>query len=184
MRQVIIDGYNVIHTDDVLLRLYRQNRAAARDGLLTRLRSAACLRTDQVTVVFDGWQNGAPQQSRERVQGIIVIYSRLGERADDVIKRLVTEARARAGSGPVVVVSNDSELRGHGVMEGVETSTSPNLLGQLTPARHRQRPSGPYQRGTCDDDSDEQATHNPFGPKKGPARRTPKRGRTDRSYQF
>ena len=55
-----------------------------------------------MTVVFDGWRGGWVTEKRERKKGIDLIFSKLGETADEVIKRLVKER----GSGAVVVTSD------------------------------------------------------------------------------
>jgi predicted RNA-binding protein with PIN domain len=57
-------------------------------------------------VVFDGWLAGGLKESRDRRAGMAIIYSRRGERADEVIKRLLERERSRA-----VVVSSDRELQ-------------------------------------------------------------------------
>ena len=55
-----------------------------------------------MTVVFDGWRGGWVTEKGERKRGIDLIFSKLGETADEVIKRLVKER----GSGAVVVTSD------------------------------------------------------------------------------
>jgi len=55
-----------------------------------------------MTVVFDGWQGGWATEKRESQKGVEVIYSKLGEKADEVIKRLVKEK----GSGAIVITSD------------------------------------------------------------------------------
>jgi predicted RNA-binding protein with PIN domain len=55
-----------------------------------------------MTVVFDGWQGGWNTEKRERKKGIEVIFSRLGEKADEVIKRLIKEK----GPGAIVITSD------------------------------------------------------------------------------
>jgi hypothetical protein len=59
----------------------------------------------EMTVVFDGWQGGWSTEKRERKKGIELVFSKLGEKADEVIKRLVREK----GAG-VTVISSDREL--------------------------------------------------------------------------
>jgi hypothetical protein len=59
----------------------------------------------EITVVFDGWQGGWSTEKREKRKGIELIFSKLGEKADEVIKRLVREK----GTG-VTVISSDREL--------------------------------------------------------------------------
>jgi predicted RNA-binding protein with PIN domain len=60
------------------------------------------LKLCEITVVFDGWQGGWSTEKRERKKGIDLIFSKLGEKADEVIKRLVREK----GSGAIVVTSD------------------------------------------------------------------------------
>jgi len=60
------------------------------------------LKSIEITVVFDGWQGGWSTEKRERKKGIDLIFSKLGEKADEVIKRLVREK----GSGAMVITSD------------------------------------------------------------------------------
>ena len=60
------------------------------------------LKPCDITVVFDGWQGGWSTEKRERKKGIDLIFSKLGEKADEVIKRLVREK----GSGAIVITSD------------------------------------------------------------------------------
>jgi hypothetical protein len=53
-------------------------------------------------LVFDGWLGGWTTEQREIKRGIEVIYSRVGEKADEVIKRLVREE----GSAAIVITSD------------------------------------------------------------------------------
>ena len=55
-----------------------------------------------MTVVFDGWQGGWNSEKRETKKGVELIFSRLGEKADEVIKRLAREK----GTGAIVVTSD------------------------------------------------------------------------------
>jgi predicted RNA-binding protein with PIN domain len=59
----------------------------------------------RVAIVFDGWQGGWNTEREEKKKGIEIIYSKLGEKADEVIKRLVKEK----GSG-VIVITSDREV--------------------------------------------------------------------------
>ncbi|PIU54126.1 MAG: hypothetical protein COS90_02445, partial [Deltaproteobacteria bacterium CG07_land_8_20_14_0_80_60_11] len=79
---------------------------AGREALLELLALYRHRSHHQMTVVFDGWQHGDLKESRDRHQGILVIYSRRGERADEVIKRLLHQERERA-----MVVTSDREIQ-------------------------------------------------------------------------
>ncbi len=78
-----------------------------RERLLDRLSTYQKLRPCGVTVVFDGWQEGWSTETREKKKGIEVIFSKLGEKADEVIKRLVKEK----GSGAIVITSDRDVAR-------------------------------------------------------------------------
>lgn len=83
---IIIDGYNVIgisHKD-----LKRQRGVFIQ--MLTEYRKR---KNHEITVVFDGWKTGQLQESRSKVGGVTIIYSRIGEKADIVIKRIISTKR-------------------------------------------------------------------------------------------
>ena len=182
MRRVIVDGYNVINSDEALSRLQQQSLDAARHGLIIRLCQAQRLRYDEVTVVFDGWRTGAGHQSTARMHGVRVVFSPRGERADEVIKRLVQTA---SDPSAVVVVSNDRELRVQCDQGGAQGSGSENLMRQATPARRpRQPPSVIKAKDEDDEDTSRRRDVSPS--KKGPARRLPKNQRQSKppDYRF
>jgi predicted RNA-binding protein with PIN domain len=104
---LIIDGYNLIRQSPWLSLLDARDLEAGREALLQTLSDYRRRRPQhKVTVIFDGWQGGALQESRDLCQGVGVIYSRRGERADEVIKRFLKRERSK-----VVMVSSDRELQ-------------------------------------------------------------------------
>ncbi len=102
---LIIDGYNLLHADRTLIRLNPIQLQKERDRLVDQLSAYRSLRQMEMTVVFDGWQGGWSTEKRERKKGIELVFSKLGEKADEVIKRLVREKGAA-----VTVISSDREL--------------------------------------------------------------------------
>jgi predicted RNA-binding protein with PIN domain len=104
---LIVDGYNVIRQSPQLQLLDAMDLQAGREALLELLTYYRSRSHHQITVVFDGWQHGDLKESRDRHQGILIIYSRRGERADEVIKRLLSQERERA-----LVVTSDREIQG------------------------------------------------------------------------
>lgn len=78
---------------------------AAREGLLHTLAGYRQRKGHAVTVVFDGWQGGLGAEQREFKSGVEVVYSKRGERADQVIERL-----ARLYGKDCAVVSSDHEV--------------------------------------------------------------------------
>jgi len=89
---IIIDGYNLIRQSDALRRMERTSLEAGRKALIRRLVPYRRSRGHRISVVFDGWQNGPACEERDREQGIDILYSCRGERADDLIKRMISAA--------------------------------------------------------------------------------------------
>ena len=107
MVHLVVDGYNVTKTGYGEMPL-----AAQRDRLVTGLAALAARTGAEVTVVFDG--AARPPIMPPSPRKVRVLFSRPGELADDVIRRLVAaEPQGRA----IVVVSSDRE-----VAEGVRRS--------------------------------------------------------------
>jgi len=99
---VLIDGYNLIGSANSLSGPLEHKR----NRLIQQLVRYQEIKKYNLTVVFDGWRSGQARETTERVRGIAVVYSRLGEKADAVIVRL---ARAKAAGS--VVVTSDREIR-------------------------------------------------------------------------
>lgn len=99
---LIIDGYNLLALDKRLDRGLEQSRNSLIDNLV-RYRQAKPM---NLTVVFDGWRSGSASETRLAQDGIAIVYSRLGEKADAVVIRLAREKNSGAA-----VVSSDREVR-------------------------------------------------------------------------
>jgi predicted RNA-binding protein with PIN domain len=102
---LIIDGYNLLHANRSLIHLNPVQLQWERERLLDQLSAYQKLKPCRITVVFDGWQGGWATEERENKKGIEVIYSKLGEKADEVIKRLVKEK-----GGAAILITSDREL--------------------------------------------------------------------------
>lgn len=126
---VLIDGYNVIKNNPMFRAVEVKNQAEARAVLIRQLKNRYRHSSQQVIVVFDG--NG----DREQVSHddhIRIIFSRYGEKADDVIKRLA--AQAKQLGRPVQLYSNDGEVRHNVRQEGGSTYTTGQLTKHLNAA--------------------------------------------------
>lgn len=91
--QIIIDGYNLLHNSPKYSSLSHKDLEKAREALLADLALYRRKRGHKILVVFDGWRGGYNQESRKTERGVSVIYSRLGEKADEVIRRLTQEVK-------------------------------------------------------------------------------------------
>jgi len=80
----------------------------ARDGFVDLLIDYKKIKAHDITVVFDGYKNGAGTEHVTVRGGVKIIYSRLGERADDVIKRIISKDRKEW-----IVVTSDRSIADH-----------------------------------------------------------------------
>jgi predicted RNA-binding protein with PIN domain len=118
---LIVDGYNVTKRGFGEMSLEQQ-----RKRLITGLAGIAAQTGDEVTVVFDGAErvHGLPPHPRN----VRVLFSRKGETADDLIRRLV---RAEPPGRPVVVVSSDREVADGVRRHGAYPMSADSLLRRL-----------------------------------------------------
>ncbi len=98
---LIIDGYNLLGR----LGHLSGDIESERESLLAVLAVYRYRKPHPITIVFDGWQQGRPIEGREHRAGVQVIYSKRGERADQVIQRLAAEYGADCA-----VVTSDREV--------------------------------------------------------------------------
>ncbi len=101
MARLLIDGYNLIHA----LPFAASRGEEETKQLFALLAQYRKHKRHAITVVLDGHEGGMPLEHRQRILGISVVYSRLGERADQVIERLI-----RGWGGSCVVVTSDRAL--------------------------------------------------------------------------
>ena len=128
---LIIDGYNLLGVRGQV----GPDSESARERLLRDLSAYRQRKSHSITVVFDGWQQGMGAERREHRAGVEVVYSRRGERADQVIQRLVEEFGLDCA-----VVSSDREVADFAKSRGAFVMGS----SELTPdsARLLQEPRG------------------------------------------
>ncbi|WP_456432350.1 NYN domain-containing protein [Thermosulfuriphilus sp.] len=123
---IIVDGYNLIRQSPQLRAAEAEAIESGREALLELLWRYKKVKGHQITVVFDAW--GSPEAKRQRqiIRGIRVIYSRAGERADEVIKEMAKRERERA-----VVVTSDREIRQYAERFGAASISSPEFEARL-----------------------------------------------------
>lgn len=105
---LIIDGYNLLAVTATSSGMQSRLSEMAREVLLRDLAAYRQRKGHVMTVVFDGWQQGHLIEGREHRSGVQVIYSKRGEKADQVIQRL-----AREYGGDCAIVSSDREIVNH-----------------------------------------------------------------------
>ncbi|HYA13945.1 MAG TPA: NYN domain-containing protein [Syntrophales bacterium] len=161
---ILIDGYNLIRQSDSLRRHERLSLEEGRRALIRFMAGYRKQKGHKVTVVFDGWENGPIEEERDRQGGIDIIYSRRGEKADDVIKRYVE----RPGE-EIIVVTSDRGIADFVIRRGVTAISSHEFEEFAQRLQSGPPDSSSYTEGRYDKDKDDEITTNIK--KKGPSRR-------------
>jgi predicted RNA-binding protein with PIN domain len=164
---IIIDGYNLIRQSGRLGALDRQDMQQGREALADMLVAYKKVKGHRITIVFDG--TGAPvySQQRDRRKGISIVFSRNGETADAVIKKMARLERQRA-----LVVSSDNEIVRSAESSGAATISADKFEARLEMS---------IDSGNPETDQNDNRGWKPTTKKKGPSRRLPKRKRTNRA---
>lgn len=164
---LIIDGYNLIRQSERLGDIDRRSLQRGREALITALGRYKKLKGHRITVVFDGGRAPSFGGQRERREGIEVRFSRQGELADAVIKRMCARERDKA-----LVVTSDVDIIRYAEGRGSATIHSPAFEDKLMMAQ--------YMDDAGEVAETDEAGWEPTTRKKGPARRTSKRQRRNR----
>lgn len=137
---LIIDGYNVMHALPLEKEWPGRNSMERRGNFIARLRAYAGSRPHLVTVVFDGTKGGEDLGGYEKAGNLEIRYSRRGEEADAVIKRMVEEAPRPTD---ILLVSSDKGVTGHARSAGASIAGAHELVRRLSP--NPPRPVGPAE---------------------------------------
>ena len=163
---IIIDGYNLIRQSLSLRQFEDRSLEEGRNELIQRLSRFKKERGHTITVVFDGWIGGSSKEERYNEKGITVIYSKKGEQADEVIKRMV-----RKGRSSVIVVTSDRTVADVATRSGGTAIPSPEFESRIMMS------GGEFLSFTEQlneyDDEHSRLT----GKRKGPSKRLPKKKR-------
>lgn len=165
---IIIDGYNLIRQSSVLSPLDQQDLQLGRDTLIDMLAAYKKLKRHKITVVFDGADAPGLQPRRDQAKGIAVRYSRQGESADAVIKRIAARERERA-----LVVSSDRDITDYASGRNAAVIASPEFEARIAMAQYM-AVKGEGAMSEADDG------WKPTTKKKGPSRRRSKKERRNR----
>lgn len=163
---IIVDGYNLIRQSATFRSSERKSLEQGRNALIRSLALYRKLRGHRITVVFDGWEGGSPREERDLAGGVEIVYSRLGEKADDVIKRLLEK-----GGEEKLVVTSDREIAIFAARRGSSAIPSPAFDALLE--RSADGPAGTDAPRKDEPGEEDRAG----GKRKGPARRLSKQKR-------
>lgn len=110
---IIIDGYNLIRQSPTLAGIDARDLQKGREALVNRLAAYKAVKGYKITVVFDAWKTDNLSEERDKSKGINIIYSRAGEEADEVIKRMSSNIK---GSG--IIITADNGIAGFAKRQG------------------------------------------------------------------
>lgn len=128
---IIIDGYNLIRQSNTLSNLDGQDIQLGREALLKMLAEYKKIKHHKITVVFDGTNAPFLSQLRDKIKGVEIRFSRAGESADAVIKKMAAKEREKA-----LVVSSDLEIVNAVASQGASTISSPMFEEKITMAEY------------------------------------------------
>lgn len=165
---IIVDGYNVIRQSPVMESLDRQDLQLGREALVDKLAAYKRLKGHTITVVFDGTGELSFLGNRDREKGILIKFSRYGETADSVIKRMAAKEKQRA-----LVVSSDREVADFSESQGAATIGAVEFEEKMEMAAYMDL-KGVSPESETDDG------WIPTTKKKGPSKRLPKKKRLNK----
>lgn len=123
---LIVDGYNLLAQTGRVGGGTSLHSEIAREALLRDLAAYRQRKAHAITVVFDGWQQGWGTERREYRLGLEIIFSRRGEKADQVIQRLAAEY-----GSDCAVVSSDREIADFARVHGAFVMKAQEFAGKL-----------------------------------------------------
>jgi len=124
MAYILIDGYNLIG-------IAHKNLEKARNDIIERLCKYSEIKSHNITLVFDGWKGGQNVETKMQIGNINIIYSKIGEKADLVIKKILSEEIK-----PWIVVSSDREISDFANKKDLVAITADEFERKLDSAFH------------------------------------------------
>ena len=121
---IIIDGYNLIG-------IHHNDLRHERELFIQSLVGYKKKKGHDITIVFDGWRTGEGRESQSVTGGIRVIYSRIAEKADAVIKRIISSDRREW-----IVITSDREIADHAWASGAIPVSSEKFLNAFERKDH------------------------------------------------
>jgi uncharacterized protein len=105
VRNVFVDGYNVINSWPGLRDIVEYSLEAARQKLIDTLQNYAVYKGYKIFIVFDAHMKKGSLGNREIYSSVVVIYTKEGETADSYIEKAVNDIGRKI---EVCVVTSDS----------------------------------------------------------------------------
>ena len=118
MKMIIVDGYNAIHKIPEMYDALDKSLSAARTALATHMASwRGKGMYPRASVVFDGQDSVMKERTQVKLCGIDCVFARTREKADNLIIRMVRDAK---DASKITVVSDDNYVRNNCRAHGAE----------------------------------------------------------------
>lgn len=106
MKNIFVDGYNVINSWSELKKIKEYSYEAARTELIEKLSNYAAYKNYKVFIVFDAHMVSKSIEKKEKISdNIVVVFTKEGETADAFIEKTVNKIGRKI---EVCVVTSDS----------------------------------------------------------------------------
>jgi len=129
--RILIDGYSLLHNWPELAPGKPRHSAAAREELIHRLTLYRDAIGTPITVVFDGANSDIKLKNVESTPEMEIIYSRVGQTADEVIERATHRFQPY---GEVLAVTDDFAERDTVIALGGSASSCLNFIQSVETA--------------------------------------------------
>jgi predicted RNA-binding protein with PIN domain len=140
MAYILIDGYNLIG-------IGHNKLETARNDIIEKLSRYSKIRDHDITIVFDAWKAGQSVENRTKSGRVTVIYSRVAEKADDVIISMIGK-----DDKAWIVVSTDREIYDAAIRKELAAITSEEFERKLYQSLNEEMPE---ETEFYDDDDEE-----------------------------
>lgn len=105
MRNIFVDGYNVINSWPELNKIKEYSFESARTKLIEIIQDYAAYRGDKIFIVFDAHMVKGSIEKKEKFDNVIIVFTKEGETADVFIEKYVNLIGRKVD---VCVVTSDS----------------------------------------------------------------------------
>ena len=126
---VIVDGYNLIYSDDNLKKTASYSLEKARDDLMNLLSNYVAYTKTELVLVFDAYLVEDNKGTEFMHDGYKVVFTKADQTADAYIEKLMYEL------GPdysIRIVTDDKLLQFSAVHSGIFRMTTKEFLEELT----------------------------------------------------
>ena len=130
---LIIDGYNLLGARGQVGSTTAREGERVRDELIRNLSRYRERKDYAITIVFDAWREQGGIEHHEYQAGVEVIFTRGGERADQVIQRMASQWGKECA-----VVSSDIEVMASARANGAFVMKSQEFQSKLRMVTHAQ----------------------------------------------